>query len=66
MNDQQIAEEYWQKEGIRMLAKGNQIPNPEERWKAGFLLGLTMGRLEIDLPLDAVIAAVEIPEEEVE
>jgi len=66
MNDQQIAEEYWEQEGVRMLAEGNRIPTPEQRWKAGFLLGLTMGRLEIDLPKDAVIAAFEMPEEEVE
>jgi len=40
MNHSKEAQEYWDTEGIRYLAEGNQVPSVEDRVKAAFDAGV--------------------------
>ena len=66
MTTKEHAQESWEMEGIRHLEEGCRVPTPQERYMFGYVNGVMDTVFRALIPTDAHIAAVEIPEDEVE
>ena len=62
----QHAQECWETEGIRYLVGGNRVPTPEERFLHAYQCGAMEAEFRSLIPDGASLAAVEIPDDEVE
>lgn len=65
MTIKKMAEESWETEGVRHL-EGGRCPTPEERYLFGYLNGCRDMGFYLEIPEGTYLAAVELPDEEVE
>ena len=65
MTPKEHAQESWEMEGIRHLEEG-RCPTPQERYIFGYVNGVMDTVFRALIPQDTHIAAVEIPEDEIE